>query len=240
MYGTFTIGGLGSNEQEEQKTIDLIYKLISENLLYDLQISINTPQPGTPFYLECKKNNYLITNNWNDFDGGNGSVVSYPGYTKKDIDSMYRKALDVYDKGLENRAFSLNFDKIIKTKIREIVKSDSKVVIIRSYRLWLINIILDSVNNKYKNSLICQNDVKNKFSVYDLEKIFCYGNGFINKKCFSSELIDKINSENFDYIIIPVRNVKINNFQNVMELIDELNINNILIIDSFGKVLLKR
>ncbi|HPG31695.1 MAG TPA: radical SAM protein, partial [bacterium] len=139
MYGTFTVGGLGSNKNEDLKTVNLIYNLISNNLLNDLQVSINTPQPGTPFYIEAKEKKYFITEDWQSFDGGKGSVLSYPDYSKSEIDSMFKTALNKYDEALKIRAENFKFDLKIKNNLDMIIKPNSKILIIRSYRMWLVD-----------------------------------------------------------------------------------------------------
>ena len=48
-YGTISVGGLGSSPEEDQKTVDLVYELASNGLMQEIQVSINTPQPGNRF-----------------------------------------------------------------------------------------------------------------------------------------------------------------------------------------------
>lgn len=85
-YGAFTFGALNSTKAEDLKTISLMRRLIREGLLDNLQISICTPQPGTPFYEIIKRKGYLATEDFSKFDGGNFSVVNYPDYKKEEIE----------------------------------------------------------------------------------------------------------------------------------------------------------
>ena len=97
-YGTFTIGAWGSDRKEDSKTIQLIKELINDGLLDNLQISICTPQPGTPFYQKIIENGFLIKGlSWDQYDGGNTAVVSYPNYTAKSIKATYKRALLMRD-----------------------------------------------------------------------------------------------------------------------------------------------
>ncbi|MCP4649208.1 MAG: radical SAM protein [PVC group bacterium] len=97
-YGTFTFGALGSTMAEDNKTVILIKDLIKDKLLDNLQISICTPQPGTPFYDQVKAQKFLRNNlDFTDFDGGNFAVVSYPGYDFKMIERMKNKAFLMRD-----------------------------------------------------------------------------------------------------------------------------------------------
>ncbi|MBN1879065.1 radical SAM protein [bacterium] len=94
-YGTFIFGARGSSEAEDAKTISLMKDIVRNKLLTELQVSIATPQPGTPFYRWVDENGYLVSKNWEDYDGGCGTVVSYPHYSKKQIDRMYHQAVDI-------------------------------------------------------------------------------------------------------------------------------------------------
>ncbi|RKY36888.1 MAG: radical SAM protein [Candidatus Omnitrophota bacterium] len=97
-YGTFTFGALGSDSREDKQTIKLIKELISAGLLDNLQLSICTPQPGTPFYETVKQSNFLRKNlSFRDYDGGNFALVDYPNYNHQAIEKMKRKALLVRD-----------------------------------------------------------------------------------------------------------------------------------------------
>jgi len=102
-YGTFTIGARGSNWQEDMKTVRLISEFINEGLLDGLQISITTPQPGTPFYYWAKEQGYLISEDWAHFDGGCNAVVSYPDYSNKQIEEMFCLANEIANHKLLKR-----------------------------------------------------------------------------------------------------------------------------------------
>lgn len=92
-YGTFILGALGSDKEEDSKTIALIKDLILNNLLDNLQISICTPQPGTPFYQIAKDKNYLLTDlKFNRYDGGNFAIVNYPKYSSQMIEKIKKQA----------------------------------------------------------------------------------------------------------------------------------------------------
>jgi radical SAM superfamily enzyme YgiQ (UPF0313 family) len=96
-YGTFMFGAWGSSKNEGLKTVELIKKLIIAGLLDNTQISIATPQPGSKFHQEVKARGYLVENNYRNFDGGNFSVVSYPGYKKKEIEEIKDWAIRTRD-----------------------------------------------------------------------------------------------------------------------------------------------
>ncbi|MFH1460413.1 MAG: radical SAM protein [Candidatus Omnitrophota bacterium] len=97
-YGTFTFGAPGSNETEDKKTILLIQDLINNDYLDNLQLSICTPQPGTPFYEKVKENHMLRNDlTFNIFDGGNHCIINYPDYHYKIIEKTKQNALLMRD-----------------------------------------------------------------------------------------------------------------------------------------------
>ncbi|MCG2712673.1 MAG: B12-binding domain-containing radical SAM protein [Candidatus Omnitrophica bacterium] len=103
-YGTFTFGALGSDVKEDEKTIKLMRDLIKNNLLDNLQLSICTPQPGTPFYEHVRRNSLLRKNiEACDYDGGIFAVIDYPNYTHRQIEAMKRKALVIRDHYFMNK-----------------------------------------------------------------------------------------------------------------------------------------
>ncbi|OGF31396.1 hypothetical protein A2533_04385 [Candidatus Falkowbacteria bacterium RIFOXYD2_FULL_35_9] len=115
MYGTFTFGSLGSNDTEDKKTIEFIKECLKEDLLADYQISLCTPQPGTPFYDYLKQNNLFLTNDFSKFDGGT-AVYSYPNYSKEQIEANCQKATQIY---IRSQVLSPSIFKIIKRNIEK-------------------------------------------------------------------------------------------------------------------------
>ncbi|MCX5692619.1 MAG: radical SAM protein [Candidatus Omnitrophica bacterium] len=87
-YGTFMIGMPGSSRDADLNTVKYIEKMILVGLLDNVQISICTPQPGTPFYEQVNNKGYLISRDFMDYDGGRRAVVSYPGYSNNSIESV--------------------------------------------------------------------------------------------------------------------------------------------------------
>ena len=118
MYGTFTFGAPMASKKEDLKTIRLIKELVERDLLYDLQTSICTPQPGTPFFHWAEDNGYLISKNWRDYDGINCAVVSYPHYSNKEIEEIFKLACELYQHVYQNRDIRhFGIGNIIKTKL---------------------------------------------------------------------------------------------------------------------------
>lgn len=88
MYGTFMFGAKGSTFERDLKTIKFMEYLIREGLLSNVQISIATPLPGTPFYNWAKEKGYIKCEDPHLFDGGNFVLTDYPWYSKEEIEKI--------------------------------------------------------------------------------------------------------------------------------------------------------
>ena len=93
VHGDFIIGLPG----ESKKTIEISKKLMKEVKPDILQVSVASPFPGTEFYVWCKKNGYLLTDDPNEFLDGQGhqkAIISYPELTSeemvKEVDEMLK------------------------------------------------------------------------------------------------------------------------------------------------------
>lgn len=89
VYGTFTVGTHGASAASDLCTLENVKHLYAANLLQDFQVSINTPMPGTPFYDTVRANGWLVTEDLSKYNGLAGSIVSFPGYTKQEIDNVF-------------------------------------------------------------------------------------------------------------------------------------------------------
>jgi len=102
--------------------------------------------------------------------------------------------------------------------------------------MWLVEIIIESLNKNLSKSIILQEEAAKYIKNHEFYRKYFYGNGFIKKECFSLAMINEINTEQYDFVIIPVRNIRINNYYNVIELLNCFNIKNKILVDSFGEI----
>ena len=65
---TVMLGYPWETAKEAQNTIDFTKKLFKKGFIDTLQATICIPYPGTPLYKECKENDWLLTENYEDFD----------------------------------------------------------------------------------------------------------------------------------------------------------------------------
>jgi radical SAM superfamily enzyme YgiQ (UPF0313 family) len=91
-YTTIQIGAMGSTEESDIATLADLRTWIDADMIQKWQISTSTPQPGTPFYEECKRNGWLASEDLSLFDGKN-AVVHYPHYSAEKIAAVRQSAL---------------------------------------------------------------------------------------------------------------------------------------------------
>lgn len=91
----FIFGMQGETKETADKTIKFV-KEIKPNIA---QFSIATPMPGTEFYNWVKENNFLLVDDLEeslDKDGFQKCIVSYPDFTKEDIENYVDRGLKEY------------------------------------------------------------------------------------------------------------------------------------------------
>lgn len=126
VYGTTSVGTIGSNRASDTKTLEVVKQLHADNLLQECQVSINTPMPGTPFYVEARQNGWIIENDIRLMDGNKGSVLDLPGYPKADIDATFaefRAAMrDILQQNQDNGVNYSMYDTVWVQKVLDVTK----------------------------------------------------------------------------------------------------------------------
>lgn len=92
LHGCFMFGFPDETKEEARQTIEF-----AKNLPLDtIQASGIVAYPGTPIYKWAKKNGYLVPKDWTEWVSSNLeqiTVLSYPQFTKAEIDEYIDKAL---------------------------------------------------------------------------------------------------------------------------------------------------
>ena len=218
-YGTISVGGLGSSPEEDQKTVDLVYELASNGLMQEIQVSINTPQPGTDFYNSCIEKNLIKTQVTNDkFDGNGHVVVGYPNYRAEEIQKKQHEALDAFDRGkakIDAKAFMA----IAKASFKAIPQNSS-VLVLRSARLWMIQIIITAMNQYGKSNvdLLGQNAIAEELeSNSGIDRIYNYGDGFFSLETIEPHLMEQLRKKAYEYVLLPMANYHLGGYRNVLD-----------------------
>jgi len=218
-YGTISVGGLGSSPEEDQKTVDLVYELASNGLMQEIQVSINTPQPGTDFYNSCIEKNLIKTQVTNDnFDGNGHVVVEYPNYRAEEIQNKQHEALDAFDRG-KAKIGAKTFMDIAKDSFKSIPQN-STVLVLRSARLWMIQIIITATNQYRKSNvdLLGQNAIVEELeSNSGIDRIYNYGDGFFSLETIEPHLMEQLRSKAYEYVLLPMANNHLEGYRNVLD-----------------------
>ena len=219
-YATISVGGLGSSPEEDQKTVDLVYELASKNLIHEIQVSINTPQPGTDFYNSCIEKGLLKTETDNEgFDGNGHVVVEYPNYRAEQIQEKQREALTAFDFG-KAKANASSFMDTAKKSLQSIPEN-SNVLILRSARPWMIQNIIEAMNHyrKIRVDLLGQDAVIEELKCNPgVEHAYSYGDGFFSPDTIDSYLIEQLNNKAYDFVLLPMANNHLDGYRNVTEI----------------------
>lgn len=92
---TVMMGYPWETKKDAKRTIEFARRLFKKGYVDSLQATILIPYPGTPLFAECKMNNWLLTENYDDYDQRK-AVIKSP-LTEKDIkkltQSLYKTAL---------------------------------------------------------------------------------------------------------------------------------------------------
>ncbi|MBI4382810.1 MAG: radical SAM protein [Nitrospinae bacterium] len=217
-YGTFSMGGLGSSEEEDQKTADLIGELSGKGLLDEIQVSINTPQPGTDFYRTALKESYLRpAGDWADFDGNGHVVVDYPHYKADRIQSMFQKALSAFDSGKKISAretFMAGAERSF-----EQIPPDSRVLVLRSVRSWMVLLLVEALKRRQARvDALGQDSVLPELTANPLiDRSYSYGDGFFSARSAPAPLVSQLKENRYDFAVLPMANNHLDGYQNVRE-----------------------
>lgn len=100
---TVMVGYPWEGEKEIAKTIYFVKDLFQKGLVKTMQATIAIPYPGTPLFEECRKNNWLKTEDWNDYD------MSRPVMKAGVSDAKLLAAVrELYSISIWNKTFILN------------------------------------------------------------------------------------------------------------------------------------
>ncbi|HUI90805.1 MAG TPA: radical SAM protein [Chitinivibrionales bacterium] len=91
-HATIMIGLPGDTKKTVMETVKFVLSLNPDTV----QFSTATPYPGTVFYKIAQKNGWLVNNSYEEFNGAGTTPLSYPEFSKHEIESSYRKGLRMW------------------------------------------------------------------------------------------------------------------------------------------------
>jgi radical SAM superfamily enzyme YgiQ (UPF0313 family) len=108
---TIMFGYPWENEEQVRKTVRLGRMLLIKGWAHTLQATVLIPYPGTPLYEECKKNGWLLTERYEDFDQRMPVMKTPVGNEriKEAVQSVYKVAFNpefLFRRGVGIRSWS--------------------------------------------------------------------------------------------------------------------------------------
>lgn len=240
VYGTFTVGGPGSNKEEDTKTIRLMEQLIEDDLLSDCQISICTPQPGAPFYDWAIEQGAISKSGWSAFDGGVSSVLNLPGYSGESIERIRREALAAYDRARSVRDKQL-FQNNWKDQSRKVGLAPEKLLIFRSSRDWHLRMLLKAVLGKWPGvdiAVLCHEKFIGSYKKdFPRLRFIPYSHeGFLNVERLGDGSISAIQKFGPEAALIPSNVYHCRGYGNVVGIAKKLKIQSTFFVNSTGLI----
>jgi len=89
-YGTTQVGAVSSTEAGDRATLATLVDLRAAGLLDTVQHTVSIPIPGTPFFEECKRNGWLLHEDYTRYSGTE-CVVDRPEYPAARVNAMFRE-----------------------------------------------------------------------------------------------------------------------------------------------------
>jgi radical SAM superfamily enzyme YgiQ (UPF0313 family) len=235
-YGTFTFGGQGSTDECDKKTITLLNDLLDEGSLWRFQLSISTPQPGTPYYDWAKSNGFLKEMDWKRFDGGNCCVVNLPGYSSDQVLANFAEAQKAYEK-----AFNMRYSATAKDTFNALkIDAPSDIIVFRSTRMKQMNHVVDALRHSFNQSKIAvlsqsaaENDLKRNPKI---DEVILYGDTHFNSKTFPVPLMKSLAGKGYPLGVIPYNNISGNGYAEVKAIAHMMGIKKLVAVNIEGKI----
>jgi anaerobic magnesium-protoporphyrin IX monomethyl ester cyclase len=235
-YGTFTFGGEGSTDDCDKKTLDLINDFLENDLLWRFQLSISTPQPGTPFFNTMKDKGYLRDLDWKHFDGGNHCVLDRPDYTAEQVMKNFRAAEKLYEVGFNKR-----YSQTAKDNFNALtIDSADDILVFRSSRMKQVNDVVGSLSDQFSRNRIttlAQPTVKDELRQNpNIDEVLVYEDGHFKNTSFPSELMQTLQKRRFSMGVIPYNNISGNGYADVKAIANRIGIRKLVAVNIEGKV----
>jgi radical SAM superfamily enzyme YgiQ (UPF0313 family) len=111
---TFMLGLPGETRETIKKTINFALKIDP----YSLQFSIATPFPGSRYFEILDEKGYILSKNWQDYDGYSRAVIRTENLTQHDLENALKDAERIWARHLFFRNISRNRAQYIGKALR--------------------------------------------------------------------------------------------------------------------------
>lgn len=218
---TFTFGLPGDTVETIEKTIDLACTLPVDTV----QFSISTPFPGTEMYRLYKEKGWLVSEDWDDYNGSTVAVSRTDNFTAEQLEYYVAEAYRRFDQAQVKRQFESSHAAQAIAKIAETHRPGDSVVVLQSSRVtltrWIVNALQQAGLDVH---LATPLRFKNEFtSIMPEEKIHAFdGNSHFNYELhrgWASRLKEKFG---FSGALIPYTHESRDGYRDVERLATEM------------------
>ncbi|SHJ66783.1 B12-binding domain-containing radical SAM protein [Paramaledivibacter caminithermalis] len=219
---TFCLGLPGDTKETIEKTIDEAMKLPFDTI----QFSIATPYPGCKMYEIYDKNKWIITKEWDKYNGSASSIISTDNLSAKELEEYYKIAVQrSKEKHVIENINTPEFKRKFKLIFSKHNKKD-KVIIFQSAIISLTKEIIRQAKDMDIDIHVLSNRAYSEefFQLIPQNKIHIFRKGmnfnFQNMRLQISELQALYN---FKKVIIPYSNSDCIGYDNVHEVANAFN-----------------
>jgi len=141
---TFTFGLPSDTTETIEKTIELACTLPVDTV----QFSIATPFPGTEMYRMYDEKGWIVSKNWDDYNGSTVAVSRTDNFTAKQLEYYVAEAYRRFDKAQVARNFDSGAAAQALTRIANEVSRSGPVVVFQASRVTLTRWIVNTLQEK--------------------------------------------------------------------------------------------
>ena len=199
---TFTFGLPSDTVETIERTIDLACSLPADTV----QFSIATPFPGTEMYRIYKERGWVVSTNWDDYNGSTVAVSRTENFTAEQLEYYVVEAYRRFNEAQMTRCFTSEETRDRLKAAASTLKTGDRVVVMQTSRVpftsWIIS-TLDSLGLEVH--LVAPLSFSNQFtSVLAPEKIHTFSTGTHFHYLNHREWLDNLQtSYNFKGVFIP-------------------------------------
>lgn len=196
---TFCLGLPGDTEETIKNTIDKAMELPFDTV----QFSIATPYPGCKLYDLYDKKGWIITKDWDNYNGTGVSTIQTETLSAEKLEFYYNYAIQkTKEKYFCEKA---KLDEIKLSLQKEICEEQESILVFHSVFSYLTKYIINELINLGKNvSVLTSSKNKEEFcDILEENRIISFESPAFDKEIIK-ELLDTLDKKNeFDFICIP-------------------------------------
>ncbi|MDI6783603.1 MAG: radical SAM protein [bacterium] len=118
---TFTFGLPGETKETIKKTVAYALALDPDSV----QFSIVTPYPGSKYFEMLDKQGYILSKNWEEYDGYNRAVIRTDNLTQQDLEDALRYANRMWERHRVRKTFRPEY---FWSNIKKAIRNPKKTV----------------------------------------------------------------------------------------------------------------